>query len=406
MKRFLACLALSGATPLAAHPAGEQPIIFETRDGETVEAFRGSLTVPENRADPASRTIELSYVRFPATTDVAGAPIFYLAGGPGGSGSDTARGDRFPLFMAMRQHGDVIAFDQRGTGASTALPRCTSSIVPSQVEPLDDRAYADLYRAAARECDAFWRSEGVDIRGYTTGESVRDLSALRAHLEAPKIVLWGISYGSHLALAALDAIPGEIDRAIIASAEGLDQTVKLPARTDAYFARLQAAVDAQPRAKALYPDIAGLVRRVHARLEAEPLMLDVQPQEGAPFPFLLRRRHLQEFAAGLIADPGNAALMLALYRSLDQGDPGLAAFLIGAFERAEAPIALSPMPVAMDVASGISEQRLALFEDQRATALLGPYLNFPMPQLHGLWPDLDLGEDFRNGPASDTRRSS
>ena len=42
------------------------------------------------------------------------------------------------------------------------------------------------------------------------------------------MTLWGISYGSHLALAALNEIPSEIDRIVIASAEGLDQTVKLP----------------------------------------------------------------------------------------------------------------------------------------------------------------------------------
>ena len=402
MKIVLASLALAIAAPLAAHPFGEEDIVFEARSGETVAALRGTFEVKENRADPASRTITLSYVRFPATTDTPGPPIVYLAGGPGGSGSGTATGDRFPLFMAMREHGDVIAFDQRGTGGSTPLPQCTSSIVPSQTQPLGDPEYAGLYRAAAQECRAFWEAGGIDIRGYTTRESVHDLSALRKHLGADRIVLWGISYGTHLAMAALDTIPGEIDSAILASAEGLDQTVKLPARTDAYFARLQAAVDAQPEARALFPDIAAMIRRVHARLETDPVLIELQPRQGPAFPFLLQRRHVQEFASGLIADPGNAAAMLELYRSLDKGDTDFAARLFGTFVAAEEPIALSAMTIAMDVASGISDARMTLFESQRSDALLGSALNFPMPHLRGVWPDVELGDDFRDGPVGDT----
>ena len=395
-------LSLLLASPLAAGPPAEEPITFEASSGNTVDAFRGTLTVPENRADPGSRTITLSYIRFPATTDAPGSPIIYLAGGPGGSGSGTAAGPRFPLFMAMRRHGDVIAFDQRGTGESTELPRCVSSVVPSQTEALSDEAYAELYRAAAVECAAFWRSEGVDIGGYTTRESVRDLSALRQHLNADRMTLWGISYGTHLALAALDEIPDEIDRAILASTEGLDHTVKLPAETDAYFDRLQAAVDRQPGAKQLYPDIVGMVRRVHERLDDAPIPIELRSRRGDTFPFLLQRRHLQLLSSRLIADPESAALVLGLYRDLDRRNTVLAERLLGFFTAPDEPITLAPMSTAMDVASGMSAERLAYFDEQSLRALLGGYLNFPMPQLLGAWPDLDLGPDFRDGPTGDT----
>ena len=96
-----------------------KPYAFETNDKkDKVDAEFGTVFVPENRSDPESNLIELAFVRFKSTAKNPGPPIVYLAGGPGGSGIGTARGSRFPLFMALREIADVIAFDQRGTGFS------------------------------------------------------------------------------------------------------------------------------------------------------------------------------------------------------------------------------------------------------------------------------------------------
>lgn len=399
---LLASLAVGPVPDAVAQGEGEAAFTFTAQSGDNVEAFRGELQVPENRADPDSRMITLSYVRFPATGETSGPPIVYLAGGPGGSGSGTARGRRFPLFMAMRQHADVIAFDQRGTGESQRPPRCTSSQQPDEAARVSDADIVAAYQAALAECVAFWEGEGVDLLGYTTAESVADLSDLRVHLGADEISLWGISYGSHLALAAINAIPDEIDRVILASAEGLDQTVKYPARTDSYIGRLQAAIDTQPAAAALYPDIAGLMRRVHAQLEANPILIEVPREEGPAIPFLLQRHHVQQFASGLIADPANAGLLPALYTSLEQGDTTLATRLLGFFWTPGEPISLNAMSTAMDIASGIEPDRLAEVEAQAESGLLGLYLNFPMPQLNESIDGLDLGSDFRRGPTGDT----
>lgn len=400
MRSALASLAVITLTPWAA--AQEEAMTFEAQSGASVDAFRGSFEVPENRADPDSRMIEIGYVRFPATTNAPGAPIIYLAGGPGGSGTGTARGRRFDLFMQMRQHGDVIAFDQRGTGLSgNDMPRCVSSQGGDDLARLSFEEFSAQYIAAIEECGEFWRGEGIDLAGYTTRESVQDISDLREHLGAEQVTLWGISYGTHLALAAIKDIPGEIDRAILASVEGLDQTVKLPARTNAYFERLQAAVNTQPAAAAAYPDIAGLVRRVHERLEAEPMLVVVPQRDGAPVEMLVHRHQAEQFAGGLISDPGNAAILLALYTALDAGDTTLMGMLLQRFVRPGTPISLRPMSTAMDIVSGISAERLELFEQQAPTGLTGGMLNFPMPQASGVWDGFDLGDEFRANPTGD-----
>tara|TARA_R110002073_G_scaffold1688_3_gene11903 strand:- start:7444 stop:8925 length:1482 start_codon:yes stop_codon:yes gene_type:complete len=398
---MLAPAAFAQTLPVA-NAYGEEAIEFTAQSGDSIAAFHGTVLVPENRANPASRMIEVSYIRFPATGENPGSPIVYLSGGPGGSGSGTARGPRFPLFQEMRQHGDVIAFDQRGTGGSTELPRCVSSQLVSETQSISDAEYAAAYRRAVEECGVFWRERGVEIAGYTTRESVQDLAALRQHFGAEQISLWGISYGSHLALAALKDIPDQLDRVILASAEGLDQTVKLPAETDRYFTRLQAAIDTQPEAQTLYPDVAGLMRRVHARFEAEPMLVQVPQASGETRPFLLQRHNLQEFSSGLISDPQYAALLLMLYTELDAGQSNLAVMLLQRFWSMGEPITLSAMPTAMDLASGIDAARLAEFERQAETGLIGGYLNFPMPQILGVWDGFDLGDEFRQPPHGDT----
>ncbi|WP_228553418.1 alpha/beta hydrolase [Pseudoalteromonas sp. PPB1] len=382
----------------------EQAIIFKTQDNQQVAAFSGFVTVPENRNRAGSRDIHIHYVRFPATTKTPGSPIVYLAGGPGGSGIKTAEyaNFRFPLFMALREFGDVIALDQRGTGKSDALPACQSSISTHSAKQQTDVEVAHLYQRAALECATFWQQQGIDIKGYTTEQSAQDLNDLRRHLKADKLTLWGISYGTHLALAATKTMPNNLDKLVLASVEGLNQTVKLPAQTDAYFARVQSAINTQSKAKALYPDVAGLIRRVHKRLETAPITLHISDNKGKKTDFLFQRWHMQRLASGMIADPHRGLKrLLALYRALDMGIIEPLQHIANRGYFSEAQINFRLMPLAMDIASGITQQRLEQVNHQSRSALLGPYLNFPMPQLQGVIDRLNLGDEFRAPPVSD-----
>lgn len=381
----------------------EQAIVFETMDGIKTAAFSGFLQVPENRANPASRKISIHYVRFPATGNQPGSPIVYLSGGPGGSGISTAKypNFRFPLFMALREFGDVIALDQRGTGLSKDTPVCQSRQVTQMNQLQTEDEITALYKLAAKECMAFWQQAGVDILGYNTVENVHDLNALRQHLHAEKVTLWGISYGSHLALAALKLLPNEIDKVVIASAEGLNQTVKLPAQTDAYFERLQQAIDTQPNAAEQYPDIKALIKRVHAKLELQPLAVKLVQKDGTTLDFLFQKLHLQALASGMISDPHRfVGVLLKLYNSLDTGNLDMLNAVLARGYFNDNRISFEAMPFAMDIASGITDERLKQVQEQAKTSLLGLALNFPMPQLNRQVPNLDLGDAFRANPTS------
>ncbi|MEM9840069.1 MAG: alpha/beta hydrolase [Pseudomonadota bacterium] len=398
--RFVKMIAagLANALMASALAAEEEPIVFSAQDGTEVPAFEGAFEVPENRADPDSRQITMRYVRFPATGEAAGAPIVYLAGGPGGSGIRTAKGPRFPLFMALREHGDVIAFDQRGTGASDMTETCASPYSVPSDRAVDPAEAVETYRQAARHCFDWWEEQGIDAKGYTTLESARDLDALRQHLGADKITLWGISYGTHLALAAMKEMPRGIDKAILASVEGLDQTVKLPARTDAYFERLQLAINERDDLRAQYPDIVAMIQRVQREADENPRVVQVPQRGGEPIDVWLDGDTFRAATSGMISDPGRALSMLSIYQAADQGiyEPFLG--LLSFFYNGDDTIRFRTMSLAMDMASGVSDKRMALFEEQAPSGLVGPYLNIPMPQLRNAVPGLALGPKFRRIP--------
>ncbi|WP_299947335.1 alpha/beta fold hydrolase [uncultured Microbulbifer sp.] len=380
--------------------ANETPITFTANDGQSTEALSGHFWVPENRNNPQSRKIRINYVRFAATGDVQGPPTVYLAGGPGGSGIGTAKWRRFPLFMAMREFGDVIALDQRGTGESEQAPGCDSSVTFPLDKAVSEKAFILGYQQAARECLARWREQGIDVYGYTTVQNAWDINDLRQHLNARQVNLWGISYGSHLALAAMKLFPEQINKVILASAEGLNQTVKLPAHTDAYFARVQQVIDQQPL-KSAVADLPALIKRVHQRLHKTPLKLAIPKKDGSEQNMLFQAQHMQALAGMMIADPNQyLAMLIHTYNELDKGKTRT---LIGVLQRGifdDKPVSFRLMSLSMDVASGITPARLKLVAQQAESSLLGSWLNFPMPTLNRLDAKLDLGDAFRSAPQS------
>ena len=392
---------LATGTSVASSPQGETSTTIDLPGGQKLEGFRGSFSVREDRQRKMSRRITLNYVRLPATTATNGPPIVYLAGGPGASGIDAIR-YRSSAFNAMRRFGDVIALDQRGTGASNDLPTCVSHEILSAAS--SDEQFLGTQRAALTECLAFWKGKGIDLAAYNTRQNALDLEDLRHHLGVDKIVLWGTSYGAHLALAAMRELPNRIDKVVLSSVRGLDQNWKLPATLESYLDRLQQAVDAQPGGRESYGDIRALIRRVHAALEASPVPVTLKDGKGAPVIYPLHRRDMQLLAAALIADPSGAARMLNIYRSLDlhQGpaiDRIPARLLPDHLVTLGQPLSVDCMPILTNIASGISRGRRKVALAQTPTSLFGPYLD-QTRQYDGLATELDAGDAFRRTPVS------
>jgi len=158
----------------------------------------GSLDVPLDRTAKVPGTIRLAAVRRVAPSNPTASALVALAGGPGQAATPLVRDFASVMLPALATR-DLLVFDQRGTGASTAL-RCS----------LRGRSLTGAARRCAIELGA--------RRGqFTTAASVEDLEALRAAIGYERLVLYGVSYGTKLALDYAARYPERVEALVLDS---------------------------------------------------------------------------------------------------------------------------------------------------------------------------------------------
>ncbi|HJS23863.1 MAG TPA: alpha/beta hydrolase, partial [Pyrinomonadaceae bacterium] len=343
--------------------------------------------------------IELAFVRFKSTAKNPGPPIVYLAGGPGGSGIFTAKGSRFPLFMALREIADVIAFDQRGTGYSKPNIGCFDRLaVPLDVAPTREAVIKEL-RENSRRCAFYWRDiQRVDLTGYNTNESADDLEDLRKALGANQISLWTISYGTHLAFATMRRHPKSIHRAILAGTEGPDHTYKLPSNIQKHLEDLAALIKADPEIGKDKPDFLGLMKSVFDRLDAQPETVEItDPQTKLKVKVIVNKFVMQFIVANNIGTTVTARFPALFYRA-SKGDFTNPAQVWLNQSRSEIGSAMSYM---MDCASGQTAARRERIDREARSTLLADFSNLPFPDVCEEWKAPDAGDEFRSPLRSD-----
>lgn len=376
---------------------------FVNRDGTEIPSEIGTFEVPENRSTPNGRSIKLSFVRFKSTNSSPANPIVYLAGGPGGSGIETARGPRFELFMALREVADVIAFDQRGTGKSNQIPSCKETFAIPLNEPGSASVYLEKMQTASQACINFWKSQGIDVAAYNTRENANDLDDLRQVLGVEKLNLWGISYGSHLAFAYTNQYPDRIDRMVLAGLEGPDQTIKRPKYNQEFLAYLAKKVKEDEAASKFYPDVLGSMKTVFERLEKAPVFAKAKdPRSGETYEVAISKFDLQLVTSYfLLKNPEDARKLPYLFKQMEAGDFSEIAPTIAFFKQYAGQRGVDLMPLIMDIMSGVSQDRWKQIQEEEKIALLGRTTNFPFPDIGASMGLPDLGTSFRQNPVSD-----
>ncbi|MGS2727159.1 alpha/beta fold hydrolase [Psychroserpens sp. BH13MA-6] len=372
-----------------------EPYEFITASSDTVQAERGTFMVKENRENSSSDSIQLSFIRFKSTNQNPSNPIVYLSGGPGGSGSETAKYERFELFMKLREVADVIAFDQRGTGMSDRLIDCPVKLNIPMSKPLTKDDYLKITTDNLKKCKAFWDSEKVDLSAYNTTESAKDLDALRKVLNVSKISLWGISYGSHLGFEYIRLFEENIDKMVLASLESPDETLRLPSKTDAFLNEICERAKDNYGMSPKYPNLKNKIIEVHKRLKEEPVVVEIEDDKGKKIKVGISDFELQiAITAIYLRDPSISNKIPKLYSELHNGNFSEIAPMIKLIKQSISEPE-NPMSFAMDMHSGASDTRKKEIRKQLKTSLLGDGINYLMLD----WIDelnyFHLPEEFR-----------
>ncbi|WP_157244912.1 alpha/beta hydrolase [Nonomuraea typhae] len=182
-----------------------------------------TLTVPLDHDAPHGRRIDLRLIKRAATGARIGT-LFLHSGGPGEALTDTLPKLYTRIPAAVRERFDVVGFDQRGIGQSTAV-QCFDTLADQQRVlasipagfPLgrdEERATEAAYRRFATAC----RDRAGDLLPHmSTANTARDLDLIRQALGEPTLTYYGLSYGTFLGATYANLFPGRI-RAMVLDA--------------------------------------------------------------------------------------------------------------------------------------------------------------------------------------------
>jgi pimeloyl-ACP methyl ester carboxylesterase len=189
----------------------ETPCPFDTST-LVVDVHCGLFTVPENRSDPNSRRIVLSVMTVESPNpNKAPEPVLYLTGGPGESAiaamTPVLNSEQGQLLVQDR---DWIIVDQRGTGYSVPRLDCNIFGIARIASP-------NALQDASQVCWERYAASGIDLSGYTTAENAADMADLREAMGYDTWNVFGVSYGTTLALTMLQQHPEGINAIVLDS---------------------------------------------------------------------------------------------------------------------------------------------------------------------------------------------
>ena len=302
---FSAC-ALQIATPGAVRSLALTDCALLTASGRQIDARCGTLSVPEDRSNPAGRKIALNIALIPAIKrKPASDPLFMLAGGPGQSAVEA-----FPamlqLLSNLHEARDIVLVDQRGTGESNPL-RCLD---PEKDEDLTEEQVIERLHSCLKRLEA-------DLRFYTTEIAMQDLDAVRAALGYESINLYGTSYGTRAVLTYLRLFPERVRTVTLDAVVDADFVMFMDAARDGqkaldfFFARCASDQACQTT----FPNLQTEFDKLLKRLETAPVEITIpHPVTNKPLTLTVTRRMVTNMVFNTLYSPDLVAtLPLAIH---------------------------------------------------------------------------------------------
>jgi pimeloyl-ACP methyl ester carboxylesterase len=169
-----------------------------------------TLSVPLDRSGAVGGTVALSVERLQARATPSPTAVVSLAGGPGQAAIPLARATAKAIAPALDTR-DLLVPDQRGTGSSG--PLACSALEGAEL-------VATIGQAFERCAQQIGQKRG----SYTTQESVADIEALRQAAGYGKLVLFGVSYGTKVALEYAERYPQNVEALVLDSVVPSDKS--------------------------------------------------------------------------------------------------------------------------------------------------------------------------------------
>jgi len=249
----------------------------------------GYLTVPEIHAQPDGPTIQLAVAIIKSkdpnpSTD----PLVMAQGGPGGSTIDTYT----KLLLSnnrLLSNRDIVLFDQRGTLYSKPALMCkevdqiTLDTIEKQISPDQSN---QLSEQALQACHQRLAQEGINLSAFNSLENAADIQDLRQALGYDQINLYGVSYGTLLALHTMAQNPQGL-RSVILDSVVPPQTnfILNAAQTEnRSFSHLFTACQQDPSCNKDYPDLDKVYSALFKSLNQNPAHVPMtDPDSGKTY---------------------------------------------------------------------------------------------------------------------------
>ncbi|MEW2459753.1 alpha/beta hydrolase [Microbacterium sp. K41] len=179
------------------------------------------VTAPLDWENPGSGEIQLAVVRHRAEGTAVGS-LLTNPGGPGASGVDLVLSSLgYAVGPALVENYDVIGFDPRGVGGSTAVTCYDDAQMDDYLYGIPEaqrgsaeweQELLDGHRAFAEACDA--NSDGI-LPYITTVNAARDMDLIRAVLGDKQLNYLGYSYGTFLGATYAQLYPEKAGRLVL-----------------------------------------------------------------------------------------------------------------------------------------------------------------------------------------------
>jgi len=262
--------------------------------------------VPLARSGAVPGSISLSVERRLAGAAPSRDAVLALAGGPGQSALPLAPFIAEAIAPALASR-DLLVFDQRGTGASDPLS-CPA------FEGLADRPALELYAECAAEL-------GPARGAFTTAESVQDIEALREAGGYEKLVLYGTSYGTKVALEYAERYPQYVQALVLDSVVPSNGWEPLHVASFRAIPGVLHELCANGACAGITGNVLGEVARLATQLRTRALSGSVYDGSGHRHASTLDERGLLDVLEAGDLNPALRALLPAAVRSALRHDP-------------------------------------------------------------------------------------